>query len=286
LMRQAKHFIGIRQPGTSNAFKELPPEKLKLLLEGFIKPVHYGYRNHHLNWVYLRGISPQMIDKSGLATEDFVAYYSKAILFDYCKLDLLLNPLKEKLNKVTSVRILGPGRTDLRFELGGFGVYKSTGKHNLPDGEIFTAPVKDSVNGFIEFNVDSLYYDTLFSNVRLLFNKGRVVEASSNDTQKLNDLLDVDEGARFVGEFALGVNPVISVPINDILFDEKMYGSLHLALGNAYPVADNQNRSAIHWDLILGQTAQYGGGEIYFDDQLIRKDGLFLTEELAPLNFK
>jgi aminopeptidase len=111
-----------------------------------------------------------------------------------------------------------------------------------------------------------------------------VVEATSNNTSRLNAILDSDEGARYIGEFALGFNPYIREPMRDILFDEKIAGSFHFTPGQAYERADNGNRSQVHWDLVSIQRPDYGGGEIYFDEKLIRKDGLFIPEELQSLN--
>ena len=118
-----------------------------------------------------------------------------------------------------------------------------------------------------------------------MFKDGKIVEAYANDTQRINKVLDTDDGARYVGEFAIGVNPYILEPMKETLFDEKIAGSIHFTPGNAYTDCDNGNRSAIHWDLVLIQRAEYGGGEIWFDDVLIRKDGKFILPELEPLNF-
>jgi aminopeptidase len=118
----------------------------------------------------------------------------------------------------------------------------------------------------------------------LTFKNGKVVEASGNNPRRINEILDTDEGARYIGEFALGFNPYILQPMRDILFDEKIAGSFHFTPGQAYEKADNGNRSQAHWDLVAIQRPEYGGGEIYFDDQLVRKDGLFVRKELTALN--
>jgi aminopeptidase len=193
-------------------------------------------------------------------------------------------PLAELMDRTDRVRILGPDDTDLSFSIKGIASYKSAGFHNIPDGELFTAPVRESVEGRIRYNVPSIYYGTAFSDVCLDFEGGKAVRATANDTKRLNELLDQDEGARYVGEFAFGVHPGIVKPMQDILFDEKIAGSIHLAQGNAYDISDNGNRSAIHWDLILLQTPEAGGGEIWFDDRLVSKNGRFVLPELEPLN--
>jgi aminopeptidase len=188
------------------------------------------------------------------------------------------------MERTDRVRIKGPADTDLEFSIKGIPAVPCAGKLNIPDGEIFTAPVKDSVNGVIHFNTPTLYQGVTHENVRLVFKDGKVVEATGSDTKRLNEILDSDEGSRYVGEFALGVNPFIDNAMKDILFDEKIKGSLHFTPGNAYDEADNGNRSEVHWDMVLIQTPAFGGGEIWFDDVLVRKDGLFVPEELSGLN--
>ena len=118
----------------------------------------------------------------------------------------------------------------------------------------------------------------------LTFENGKIVKATANDNDRIERIFNMDEGARYVGEFALGVNPYITKPMNNILFDEKIKGSFHFTPGNCYKDAYNGNSSAIHWDLVCIQTQEYGGGEIYFDDVLIRKDGMFVIPELEALN--
>ncbi|MGL4970663.1 MAG: aminopeptidase, partial [Cetobacterium sp.] len=123
-----------------------------------------------------------------------------------------------------------------------------------------------------------------FENVCFKFENGKILEATANNSERLNEILDTDNGARYIGEFALGVNPYILKPMKDTLFDEKIAGSIHFTPGQAYKLADNGNKSAVHWDLVLIQRPDFGGGEIWFDDVLIRKDGIFVIEELEILN--
>src|SRR5690606_32848804 len=234
-------------------------------------------------WVVLRYPNPSMAQLAGMSTEAFEDFYFRVCNLDYAKMDRAMDPLKELMDRTDRVRIVGPG-TDLSFSIKGIGAVKCSGRRNIPDGEVYTAPVRDSVNGTISFNVPSVYNGFKYENVRLTFRDGRIVEASANDTARINALLDTDEGARFVGEFSLGFNPHILHPMNDILFDEKIAGSLHFTPGQAYEEADNGNRSAIHWDLVLIQRPEYGGGEVWFDDVLIRKDGRFVHPALEGLN--
>jgi aminopeptidase len=193
--------------------------------------------------------------------------------------------LRRRMADANAVHLKGPGETDLRFSIKDIPAVPCTGSHNIPDGEVFSAPVRDSVNGVIAFNTPTVYQGNAFKNVRLTFKDGKVVEATADQgAEQLDAIFDTDEGARFVGEFAIGFNPFILEPMMDILFDEKIAGSLHFTPGQAYDEADNGNRSDIHWDLVLIQRPEYGGGEIVFDGETIRRDGLFVVDDLLALN--
>ncbi len=194
-----------------------------------------------------------------------------------------MDPLVALMERTDKVHLKGPG-TDLTFSIKGMNAIKCDGERNIPDGEVYTAPIRDSINGTLSYNTPSLVAGFRFENIRFTFEHGKIVDAVANDTQRINQYLDTDEGGRYIGEFSLGVNPNIHTPMCDTLFDEKIAGSIHFTPGNAYDEADNGNRSAIHWDLVLIQTPEYGGGEIYFDDVLIRKDGRFVIPELEGLN--
>jgi len=194
-----------------------------------------------------------------------------------------MDNLKDLMNKTDKVHIVGPG-TDLTFSIKGIPAEKYMGTFNIPDGEVATAPVKDSVNGYITYNTETTYNGVLFNNIRFEFENGKIVKATSNNTEMLNKILDTDKGARYIGEFALGLNPYVEKPIGDTLFDEKIKGSFHFTPGEALDESDNGNRSSIHWDIVNIQRKEYGGGEMYFDDVLVRKDGIFVLPELEALN--
>lgn len=284
-LRQVDAFISIRAIQNAQEYSNIPGENLKNILRHYIQPVHLQYRNENLRWVALRWPTPSMAERARMTTHGFEDFFFKVCTLDYERLDAAMNPLVELMSRTDRVRIVGPGQTDLSFSIKGMSQYKSSGRHNIPDGELFTAPVRDSIEGRIRYNVPSVYYGTLFEDVCFDFHLGKITNATSRDnSEKLNEVLDQDEGARFIGEFAFGFHPQINEPIRDILFDEKMAGSVHLTPGNAYLECDNGNRSAIHWDLILIQTPAWGGGQIYFDGTLIRKDGSFVLPELALLN--
>jgi aminopeptidase len=283
-LRQAQAIISLRAVNNVHEYGDVPADRLANVLRHYVGPVHLEHRNRAMRWVALRWPTPAAAQRAAMSTEAFEDFFFDVCLVDYARMEKAIAPLKHLLDATAEVRIEGPGETDLRFSLRGLGAVASVGRHNLPDGEVFTAPVRDSVEGRIAFDVRSTYYGTTFANIRLVFRKGRIVEATADRSARLNQILDTDEGARFLGEFALGLNPAITRPVDDLLFDEKMTGSLHVACGNAYDEADNGNRSAIHWDLVLRQTPEAGGGSLHFDGRLVRKDGVFVLPELRALN--
>lgn len=234
-------------------------------------------------WVTLRYPNDSMAQLAGMNTEEFEDLYFKVCNLDYSKMNEAMNSLKKLMEKTDKVRIVGPG-TDLSFSIKGMGAVKCAGECNIPDGEIYTAPIKNSVNGKISYNALSTYNNFTFTDIVFEFKDGKIINATANNTERINQILDTDEGARYIGEFSFGLNPYITKPMNDILFDEKISGSIHFTPGRAYKDMDNGNVSAIHWDLVCIQTPEYGGGEIYFDDVLIRKDGRFILKELECLN--
>lgn len=282
-MKKMDCYIGIRAGENVNDLADVPEENMRLYNSIYSHAVHSEQRVKHTKWVVLRYPNASMAQLANTTTEAFEDFYFAVCNLDYAKMDKAQDALADLMNKTDKVRIAGPG-TDLTFSIKNIGAEKCSGQRNIPDGEVYTAPVRDSVNGTISYNAATLYNGVTFENVKFRFENGKIVEAASNDTARLNDILDSDEGARYIGEFAIGFNPYILHPMKDILFDEKIAGSLHFTPGQAYEVTDNGNRSSIHWDLVLIQRPEYGGGEIYFDDRLIRKDGIFVVPELEPLN--
>jgi aminopeptidase len=224
-----------------------------------------------------------MAQQAGMSTEAFEDFYFKVCTLDYARMTPGMKVLADLMKKTDRVHIKGPG-TDLRFSIKGIGAQPCGGLRNIPDGEVFSCPVKDSVEGHVQYNAPTVYLGASFDNIRLAFRKGRVVEATANNTKRLNEILDSDAGARYIGEFAIGFNPHILEPMRDILFDEKIAGSFHFTPGQAYEGVGNGNKSQVHWDMVCIQRPEYGGGEIWFDDKLIRKDGLFVPKALQKLN--
>ncbi|UFJ41000.1 aminopeptidase [Brevibacillus humidisoli] len=282
-MKDVDAYVAVRAYENINEYADIPEEKMSLYSRVYYKPVHLGERVPHKRWVVLRYPNKSMAQAANMSLESFEDFYFSVCNLDYAKMSRAMDPLKELMERTDRVRITAPG-TDLSFSIKGIPAIKCAGDRNIPDGEVYTAPVRDSVEGTIAFNTPTNHEGTTFTDVKLTFSKGRIVEATASNSKALNEILDTDEGARYIGEFAIGFNPHILHPMQDILFDEKIAGSFHFTPGNAYDIADNGNRSAIHWDMVQIQRPEYGGGEIWFDDVLIRKDGRFVLPELEGLN--
>jgi aminopeptidase len=247
-----------------------------------MKPV-LDWRVKRTKWCVLRWPSSSMAQLASMSTEAFEKFYFDVCTLDYSRMVPGMKALKTLMDRTDKVEIRGPG-TDLRFSIKGIPAIPCGGKHNIPDGEVFTAPVKNSVQGHITYNAPSIYQGTAFDNVRLEFKDGKIVNASANNTEKLNQILNSDAGARYIGEFAIAFNPHILSPMRDILFDEKIRGSFHFTPGQCYEQTENGNRSQVHWDLVNIQRKEYGGGTIHFDGKLIRENGVFVPKSLHPLN--
>lgn len=284
-MKKMQAYIGVRGSENVSEMAGVADEQNKRIARLYAKPVHFEQRINHTKWCVLRWPTPSMAQLAQMSTEAFENFYFDVCTLDYAKMDRASKPLAERMRKADRVHLRGPGDTDLRFSIKNIPVEPCCGDKNIPDGECFTAPVRDSVNGVIHYNTPTIYNGITFENVRLVFERGKIIEASANgNTGQLNSILDTDEGARYVGEFAIGYNPYILQPMKDILFDEKIAGSIHFTPGRSYDEAGNGNRSEIHWDLVLIQRPEYGGGTISFDDEVIRRDGMFVPRDLQGLN--
>lgn len=280
LMQRANAYIGLR--GSDNPFDLADIEQSQKDKHNnlFYKPVHLEERVKRTRWVVLRFPNNAMAQLAETSQEAFEDFYYEVCCADYAKMSKAQDRLFDLMDKTDKVHIKSPG-TDLSFSIKGISCVKCDGERNIPDGEVYTAPVRDSINGTITYNCPSLYQGNLYTDISFTFENGKIVKATcQGDDTQLNKILDTDEGARYVGEFAIGVNPFILHPMRDTLFDEKIAGSFHLTPGQCYDEAPNGNQSSIHWDLVLIQRPDYGGGEIYFDDKLIRKDGVFTDEEM------
>lgn len=282
-MAEMDAYVGVRGGENSLENSDVPERNLQIESEFYSHPVHHELRVKNTKWVILRFPNQGMAQQAGMSTEAFENFYFNVCNLDYSKMDRAMDALKARLDSADKVHIIAKD-TDLTFSIKGIGSKKCSGEHNIPDGEIYTAPVRDSVNGVITYNAPSIQNGFKYENVSLTFKDGKIVHATGNAPEKINAVFDTDEGARYVGEFALGVNPYIVKPMGDILFDEKIAGSIHFTPGCCYDDCYNGNISAVHWDLVQIQTPEYGGGEIYLDGELIRKDGRFLPRDLECLN--
>lgn len=283
VMEEMDAYLGIRASNNVSELADVSPQQMKNYQQHWLKPVHTDIRVPRTKWCVLRYPNAAMAQLANMSTAAFEDFYYNVCNLDYAKMADAMGPLITLMEKTDLVHITGPG-TDLKFSIKGIPAVKCSGLRNIPDGEVYTAPVRPSVTGVITYNTPAVYQGVTYENIRLEFAGGKIIKATANLTEKINAVLDTDEGARYIGEFSLGVNPHIETPMKDTLFDEKIKGSLHFTPGSCYDTAPNGNKSAIHWDLVLIQNPAYGGGEIYFDGRLIRKDGRFVIPELSGLN--
>ena len=280
-MKKMQAYIALRGSHNITELSDVPVAKMQLVAKK-MRAVQ-DQRVKKTKWCVLRWPTPSMAQLAGMSTEAFEDFYFNVCTLDYEKLQPGMKALKALMEKTDKVHIKGPG-TNLRFSIKGIPAIICGGDRNIPDGEVFTAPVKNSVEGHVTFNAPTIYQSIAFDGIRLDFRSGKVVKATGNQTDKLNKILNSDAGARYIGEFSLGFNPYVLEPMRDILFDEKIAGSFHFTPGQAYEEADNGNRSQVHWDMVNIQRKSYGGGEINFDGEVIRRDGEFLPKELRSLN--
>jgi len=280
MMKKSAAYIGVR--GSDNPFdlSDIPAAQMENYQKLFYKPVHLEQRVRKTRWVVLRYPNNAMAQLAETSQEKFEDFYFEVCNLNYAKMSGAMGPLVELMQNTDHVRLVSPG-TDLTFSIKGIGVVKCDGTRNIPDGEVYTAPVRESVNGTIRYNTPSLHEGFVYNGISFTFKNGKIIKATAASFEdKLNQVLDTDENARYVGEFSLGLNPFVLHPMKDTLFDEKIRGSIHLTPGSCYDEAPNGNISAIHWDLVLIQRKDYGGGELYFDNKLVRKDGIFTDPKL------
>ena len=282
-MEGVQAYIGARGSLNITEHSDVPHEKLEIYQRTLLQKVHTEVRVPKTKWVVLRWPHPSMAQLAKMSTAAFEDFFFEVTTLDYSNLTEAMKPLQKRMDRASDIHIKGPG-TDLRFSIEGIPVIGCAGEMNIPDGEMFTSPVRDSVEGKLSVNTPSPYMGTIFDNIVLEFKQGRIFKIQATPQKHMEEILDSDEGARYIGEFSLGFNPSILHPMMDILFDEKIAGSFHFTPGQAYEEADNGNRSKVHWDLVTIQRPEYGGGEIFFDGELVRKDGLFVPEDLQGLN--
>ena len=275
-MKKMDAFVGIR--ASQNIFENshVSSEANKLYADHFLQPVHFKERVNNTRWVVLRYPSPAFAMNAKMPTQAFEEFYYNACLLDYKKLEEAMKPLHSMLDETKMIQLKGDG-TDIEFSVEGQPWIPCFAKRNVPDGELFSSPILDSVNGRITYTA-SVYQGKPFEYVTLDVKDGVVHDFDSSDNEALGNILDSDDGARRFGEFSFGLNPVIKKPMYDILFDEKIYGSNHLTLGHDYEVAPNGNTSSIHWDLVCI------GADVFLDGKKIREGRNFIIDELKGLN--
>lgn len=283
-MEKAQCYIGVRGNFNVSELSDVPGQQQRLYEKTVWHQVHQLIRVKKTRWVVLRWPTASMAQLAEMSTPAFEDFFFNVCTLDYSKMERAMQPLIKRMEKTDEVRIIGPKETNLVFSIKNIPIVGCSGHRNIPDGEVFTAPVRDSVNGVIHFNTPTIYRGETHFDVRLEFKNGKIIQATSSNSEKLNEVLDSDEGGRYIGEFAIGFNPYCVKPMKDILFDEKMAGSIHLTPGQCYEETNNDNHSNIHWDMVLRQTEELGGGEIFFDGELVRRNGRFVVEELKGLN--
>ena len=264
-MQKMQAYIGISAPTSEKSLEGVSQEKLEMYNKYYTALVHLEQRVKHTKWCILRYPNEFLANKSNMTLDEFKDFYYNVCNVDYNKMKIAMEPLKDLMNKTDKVHIIAP-ETDIVFSIKGIPSEKYYGTFNIPDGEVATCPVKNSVNGYITYNTKTKYNDIVFENIRFDFVDGKIVKATAKkNSEELNKILDTDEGARYIGEFAFGLNPYINNTMCDTLFDEKINGSFHLTPGMALEESDNGNRSAIHWDIVKILRKEFGGGEVYFD---------------------
>ena len=272
--------------GSHNDFElsDISAETFSNYSKIYVEPIHFKIRCSK-KWVLLRYPTPSFAQSSGISSESFEEFFYKVCTLDYESLDKKMDNLKNLMENTDKVRIVTP-TTDLTFSIKDMPAIKCSGQCNIPDGEIYTAPIKDSVNGHIEFNVPAIDNGMEFNKIKLVFENGKIIDFDCNNKEAFEEILNTDSGSRYLGEFAFGLNPYCTEARKDILFDEKMISSIHLAIGSSYEDCFNGNISAVHLDLIQSHIESLGGGKIYFDDGLIYENGYFIYPNLVDLNPK
>ena len=284
IMQDMDAVIILKACNNKFELRDIDSETKKIYDLYYTEPVEMKERVNNTKWVLLAFPTPAFAQSANMSTQEFVKFYYDVCTLNYAKMSKAMDKLVEYMEKTDKVKIVGP-ETYLEFSIKGQKAIKCDGKMNVPDGEVYTSPLRTSINGKIKYNIPSLYNGKKFENVSFEIQNGKIVSAfAGSQTEELNRILNTDEGARYFGEFAIGVNPYITEPMLDILFDEKICGSFHLTPGSCYDDASNGNSSAIHWDLVMCQTESCGGGKIFFDDRLIRENGKFVVSELLDLN--
>jgi aminopeptidase len=265
--------LTIIAPEDANAGALVPAERLSRIQRS-LEPIARRSRALEVAWCVVQFPTEAAAARAGMTLAEYEDFVYDACLLDWDAEGARMQRLADRFARADRVRIVGEG-TDLTLSIAGRAGVVSYGQRNMPDGEFFFSPVEDSAEGEITFGeFPASYLGRDVEGVRLLFHEGRVVEASARSGEEfLLGMLDTDEGSRRLGELGIGCNPRITRHTRNLLFDEKLDGTVHLALGASYTYTGGLNQSAIHWDLVKDLR---GGGELWCDGELVQRDGRWL----------
>lgn len=275
-MSQMEHtdvWIGLRAYANTRRLTSVDPRKVGRRSK-VLRPIQRE-RVENTRWVLTVFPTEALAQEADMSLSEFEDFYYRSVDIDWRKLSQEQEEIRELFQKGQEVTIKAED-TDLTMRIEGRTVVNADGKMNMPDGEVFTTPLEDSVNGHIKYTYPAIYSGREVDGVELWFEDGEVVQAKATKGEEfLLEMLATDEGAKRLGEVAVGNNFAIDRFVKNILFDEKIGGTVHLALGASYKETGGKNESAIHWDMI--KDLRYGG-EIYLDGELIQKDGVWVYE--------
>lgn len=270
-MEWADVYFGLRGAHNLDVFWDIPAEKLSLLRQAMGKISTLRWQK--TRWCLLRVPNAALAHQAGVDEETITDMFFNACFLDWPVVSQEWRRWADDLTKGDQIRIIGKG-TELSFSTEGRTWDVAAGHSNMPDGEIATAPVESTIDGVIYFDFPGVLGGRLVHDIRLRWEQGKLVEATSSTNQDfLRSVLNTDAGASLIGEFAIGTNPEVNYFCKDILIDEKIGGTVHIALGRAYPKVGGTNQSAIHWDIIKDMRQE---GEIYLDDELVFRNGKVL----------
>ncbi|MDX6543253.1 MAG: aminopeptidase [Gaiellaceae bacterium] len=270
---QIDAHISIDSPENTKALGAIAPERIAKYRESIL-PLVSRTRSNEIPWVICQWPTPALAQDAGMDTASFAEFLFGAVLLDWQAESQKMERIKERFDGASEVRIVGAG-TDIVLGLEGRAALIDDGHLNMPGGEVYYGPVEDATEGTITYSeFPANYLGREVAGARLVFQAGRVVEASAQSGEDfLIETLDTDEGARVLGELGIGCNPGIDRYMKNTLFDEKIAGTVHLAVGNSYTSSGGTNKSAVHWDMVKDLRA---GGELHLDGEVVQRDGNWL----------
>jgi aminopeptidase len=266
-------LIVVVAPENTPALAELPSDRLALLQQA-TKPLTDRVVKHEIPWVGFHYPTPALAQEAGMSLAAFADFVYGACLIDWDAEGRRMRSVADRFDAAGEVRIVGDG-TDLTLSLEGRFGRVDSGEHNMPGGEVFYCPVEDSATGVVSFSeFPSVYAGRELTGIRFRFAGGRVVDASATSGEDfLHEVLDTDAGARGLGELGIGCNPGITRHMKNAAFDEKIDGTVHLAVGAGFPELGGTNESSVHWDIVKDLRT---GGRLYADGELVQADGRWL----------